>query len=148
MDRKISLQEKLDQEVKRAEQKAEDLKKILEIYPDLEDTGRTRWETNLLISDLAKKDMIDCSFKHSCGCCPDAALLARPYIEINGYTIWTKQIEYYIGEKNEFGYGEIERDNWMDVLRKDGLREEIIDLVVDFFNQNLPSDYSGEEDLY
>jgi hypothetical protein len=142
--------DKLEQELKEKAERTKKLQKLLEIYPDLSDKGATRWQRNLLVSELAIKDMVNVSFRHSCGCCSDASLMAMPYIEIEGLTIYATGVWYGLGEKCSWTYGEIPDEGWEDSMRKHGFRDEIIEKIHAYFKNNEPIEdtsdgYSGPD---
>lgn len=133
--------ERLKNEAKDLEKKAELLEHLLVTYPDLE-RFTDRWHREYFCSKKVNEQATEYESCHSCGCCSDSALLIKPYIIDNTIRIYTNPYCVAVGEK---GYrGDIPHREWEDRLRKAGYRQEIIDGVTKHFkcdNENKDEDF-------
>jgi hypothetical protein len=121
-------------------------KKILEEIPDVE-LGSTQWENEMLFSASINSIATNVEFKHSCGCCSGAPLLARFYIERFGKKIYVKPIEICIGCGNEYGSGEDFKNDWKDIIfKRNKINPELLEKVQKFVDDNPAIDYSDDED--
>lgn len=109
------------------------LEKLKEKYPDLSDTGTTRWSKNLVISNFAKIDMNDVEFSNSCGCC---AVYVRPYLEIDDIRIYANPVNYCIGSRDSYYYGINAGQYWENELHNNEFNQTIIDKTKLFLKQN------------
>jgi len=122
------------------------LKKILEEFPDVE-LGSTRWEDKMLFSASINSIATNVEFKHSCGCCSGAPLLARFYIERFGKKIYVKPIEICVGCGNEYGSGQIFKDNWEDIIfNENKINPELLETVQKFVDENPAIDFSDDDE--
>src|SRR5688572_8878005 len=78
------------------------MERLLKKYPDLKEKrdrwGKIRYSAN--INHLCT----DVHTHHSCGCCDDAVLYARPYLIDEGIYIYSEPEYFCIGEKDPSTY--------------------------------------------
>ena len=137
--------DKIANKQKALDEKSSTLKKIIEKYPDLKDDGATRWRKGLLVSYLATGDMNDVDFCHSCGCCSDSPLYAEPYTTFLGYKIYHPLVQFYIGYKNEYGYGEVEIEWREDFDKLYCFNKTIYNKIEKYFEDNPVGYYEDDE---
>jgi len=133
-----------DDKIKEIERELFELKKVKRLVANAE-IDKDRWgnERFYSVSVNDKADSVD--FHHSCGCCPGAALYARPYLKVEGTKIYTDPRYFTIGYGNEFGFGEDEQDGWEEKMREKNISEEVIKKTREYLDDNKPG-YDDEED--
>jgi hypothetical protein len=121
--------------------------KLFELYPDLSKYNG-RWDSyyqSTLVNQL--RNNFDIEYRTSCGCCADAVIYAMPYVEHKGVKVYTNPAQITIGEKNEYGSGIIEYENWVIKAKEQyKLSDEIIKSISMYLDENLPVNYDDEED--
>jgi hypothetical protein len=60
-----------------------------------------------------------------------------PYKEINNIKIYSDPGHIIIGNKNEYGSGDIEYENWKDNFKD--FDNKIIEIIENHFKENLPN---------
>ena len=115
------------------------------LFPNVE-INRDRWGRERFFScDVnSKADKVE--IHHSCGCCQDAALYARPYIEDSGVTVYSDPPYFTIGYGNEWGYGENESEGWEETMREKNILEEVIKQCRKYLDENKPGAHDDDED--
>jgi len=121
-----------------------ELETSLKLFPDLEE-HRDRWETIRLCTPSINKLTDDVEIRHSCGCCADASLQAWPFKLIQGTYIYSKPTCFFIGQQNDYGYGEIPDPNWQDKLKEADIPQMVIDKIQAYLDNNPPI-YDEDED--
>ena len=142
MDYMEKVKQKRKELTEKLREQREDLdrtEKAIGLYPDIEEHS-DRWGTKRLSSPSVNKDTDKVFIKHNCGCCPDSPLEAWPYKNVEGVRVFSKPAYFMVGEKNQWGFGEIEYPNWQEILRKENIPEKVIIQVQEFFNNNPPED--------
>ena len=134
----------INEKIKEAEQESSRLKRAKELYPNV-NIGKDRWGTERLFSSSVNDKVDKVNIHHSCGCCPDAGLLARPYLIVDGITIYSDPSSFYIGQQNEWGLGEIECELWEEDLRKKNITEEVIQQIRKYLDDNPPVDCDDDD---
>lgn len=129
----------IDDKIKKFEKELSELKRAKDLFLDIE-IERDRWSTERLSSESVNEKADRVYFHHSCGCCADSPLLARPYIKVDGINIYSKPASFYIGHLNEYGYGEIESEGWEDRMRESNISEEAIRKTRQYLDENQPGD--------
>ena len=124
----------VSENIAKIEQEIETLKKVVEKFPDLKEY-KGRWQSYYTSGEALKlADKINVN--HSCGCCPDAALYVKPYLEYLGIKIFCPKPEICIGEGTYSGPDNID-DNWKEILEKEGVTSpKIYELVSDLVEEN------------
>lgn len=132
----LSWIETREKEIKEQNKQIEVLKKIQKLIPDLTYTI-DRWKKFRLHSPTvnAKAESVD--IRHSCGCCGDSPLLARPFIIVEDEQIFTVPESFSVGEKG-YGEGDIPYPGWRTKLMAAGLPENIINQVETYFESHKP----------
>lgn len=136
----MNLQEKIKQEEKEIENK----KKLLERFPDLEE-HRDRWGNIRFISSEINTIADKVFINHNCGCCPDSPLQAWPYKEFFGIKVFSNPTQFFVGQKNQFGIGDIPDQDWEEELRKENISEEAIKEIQKYFNENPERNWTLED---
>jgi len=131
----MNLTEKLVKE----EKELDLIKRIKEKYPLLE-INEDRWNFKRMSTEEVNTIVDDVYIHHSCGCCPDAVLMARPFIKIDGVLIYSDPCSFSIGEKTYDG-GDYPWDNWEDNMRKCNIPESVIEIIKEYFEKNKPDCY-------
>ena len=145
-----NLTENINKEIEKLESQINRLnfvKKLIETYPDLHE--RTdRWNNKYYSSASINSQVDKVTFKHSCGCCADAPLLALFYKDVNGIKIYADPYSITIGESYASGYGDISYHNWKETLRKYNIPVEMDAKVEEYFAKNPPEDYEEDEEEF
>ena len=83
----------------------------------------------------------DYEHRHSCGCCADAALYIRPYIERKvlgkSVRIYSQPETFCVGERAYNGGYHVDSD-WREKLRNADIPEKLIERVGYFLKDNEP----------
>lgn len=112
------------------------LNNILIKYPDTME-AIDRWGVVRLKSKSVNSIVTNCDIKHSCGCCNDSPLKIWPYINTEFGKIFSDPCGIVIGEKDYDG-GDIEQNNWRELLIKENIPNVIIKIAEKYFMDNLP----------
>lgn len=118
------------------------LEKVAKEFPDIREYGGrwSKWLCSKLVNKVA--DQID--FNYSCGCCPDASLYAMPYIEHEGFKIYSDPARIWIGQQVFYG-GDEANENWREELEKHNINAIIYPLIEQYFEENPPGKVVYEE---
>jgi len=136
----------IPQQIEQHKQKAEELRALLEVYPDLNEHS-DRWSRKYLCSKQVNAKATGVFFRHSCGCCSDSPLYAMPYLETeHGSRVYSAPTEFCIGEKNGYGTGERPDDGWEKIMREAGISQTAIDLTSKYLADNPPVDFDDDDD--
>jgi hypothetical protein len=100
--------------------------------------NETRWHSNFITSLATNVEI-----RHSCGCCDDAPIFARPYVVINGIEVYSP-LCFCVGEK-AYG-GEKPYDNWKKELIDAKIQQCILDKLEAFFETNRLDESEYAED--
>ena len=90
------------------------------------------------------------SICHSCGCCENAVLYARPYTSFKGYPIFSDPPTFAVGEGTTSG-PDISYDSWKKKLRENNISECILEKIVEHFKgeaDDWDEDYFDNGDLF
>lgn len=112
------------------------IKKLQEKYPDLS-CSIDRWDNLRLTSSEVNNKATHVDFRHSCGCCDDAPLLAMPYVvEAGGRQVFSNPERFFVGEKNPYHYGrDKEEIGWEKELLNAQIPQTIIDKIRAYFDE-------------
>ena len=146
----MNLEEKLDQQINELEKEIEYLKKVKQLlakFPDLKE--RTdRWGNKYYSSSQINEQVDNVYFKHSCGCCPDAPLLAFFYKEIDGVKIYADPYSICVGEQNPNGFGDFPNKNWRETLAEYRIPKSMEEKVEAYFREHPPENFDDDEDEF
>jgi len=135
------LDSKLD-EVTNLQQEILLYQQLKEQFPDLS-YSIDRWRHFRLHSKCVDEIATDVDISHSCGCCNDSSLFARPYILVGGAKIFCCET-FTIGEKAYNG-GDHPLPGWRTKLLNAKLSQEIIDIIEKYFEAHRPSECEDED---
>lgn len=86
---------------------------------------------------------------HTCGCCPDAGLIVRPYIRFYDgdyyVNVFSDPPSFDIGQQVEFGEGDEPYEGWEQRLKDHDIPDKVIEEVKAYFKENPPRNYVLEE---
>ena len=142
-----TLKEKLEDRISKSKEEIkqnEKVIKLINIYPDLR-IYSNRWNKEYFCSKLVNKIVTDVEFVNACGCCADAPLYAKFYVEIDGIKIYTEPVEVCVGEGSYGGSGYINTETWKDKLEELNINKNVFDKVEKYLEDNKFEPY---EDLY
>lgn len=117
---------------------------ILSQFPDAQ-IEVDRWGTERIASPSAAQRCADVDLSHSCGCCSDAALYARPYLTVAGRKVLSSPSNVCVGERSGSG-GEIPFEGWEERIRAAGFSEAIREKVAAYFEANPVQPYDDNKD--
>lgn len=120
---------KLEEDKARANKELEEIKTLLEIYPDLQ-VYTTRSKRNLYYSSLVNTQATNYEKSYSCGCCPDSEVRVSPYLETSLGRVYSDPPTFTIGE---LSYFDRPFSGWDERLRAKSIPEPIIDRLTAFF---------------
>jgi hypothetical protein len=121
------------------------IKELIKQFPDLT-RYRDRWEHIYYGSATVNSIATEYEMEHSCGCCSEAALIIRPYIELNDnqliynknsikQRIYSKPAEFFIGNKNPFSDLKYKpKEDWKDWMLKESIHPKVIEAVERIFS--------------
>lgn len=137
-------EDKLLKEISERQEKLDILKALKDKFPSLEkDTDRWGHERYYAKEINSETDQI--CIHHSCGCCPDAGLLARPYKNIMGVAIYSDPPRFNVGQ-GLYGGGDQPDDGWEKVMREALIPECLIEQVEKYFKDHDPAQYEEDEE--
>ncbi|WCF11697.1 hypothetical protein NDS46_30585 (plasmid) [Paenibacillus thiaminolyticus] len=117
--------------------------KVNEIFEDLAER-RDRWGTIYYSTPEVNKQVNEVEFRHSCGCCSNASLLAYFYKIFHGVKIYSEPYSICIGEKYTLGWGDIANSQWKEELRKHGIPEILDEKIEEYFGSHAPRPYEKD----
>lgn len=107
------------------------LKKLIELYPDLQKyTGR--WNKVAYYSKTVNGLVNEMDRRFNCGCCLDSPLEIWPYIESEHGRVYSDPPSFTVGERTD--YGAISNSRWESQMRKAGISEVILTGVQGYFD--------------
>ena len=121
---------KLEEDKARANKELEEIKALLEVYPDLQ-IYITRSARKLYYSSTVNTKVTDYEKSYSCGCCPDSEVRVSPYLETSLGRVYSDPPVTPIGEL--YGYSDRPFTDWEERLRLNSIPESIIDRLTAFF---------------
>ncbi len=102
-------------------------------YPDLEHK-KEGWKDYLVSSNInAEAEKFEMST--SCGCCPDAGIIIRPYKEIKGLKVYAKGSPIFVGEESKITV-DIFDDWWENTLIKNNISKKVIEDFRKYVDEN------------
>jgi hypothetical protein len=137
---------KKENEIVECRQKLSKLKAARIKFPKLR-LGWDRWKNEYFYTPEVNAIADKVDFHYNCGCCADSPLLASCYTESSGMKIYGDPYEICIGEKNQFGSGDIPGLKWEPYVREKGFGDIIIEKMKEYFQQNPQEDHSDDDDL-
>jgi len=134
----------IEKEITEKQHSLKQLKSMLESYPDLEvHTGR--WNKKVYSSRSVNSLVNNYDTRHNCGCCSDSPLEVWPYLETEYGKIYSSPAMFFVGQKNEYRYGDLSDPGWEDKLRKENIPEELIERMSSLFSDE---DYEEDDEEY
>jgi hypothetical protein len=121
------------------------LEKIAQLYPDLK-MNMNRWNRVRWYSKTVNSYVDKCEIGHSCGCCPDSSVEVWPYVEIDGFKVYSDPCKISVGEDSSFG--DRPDKNWQAQFSKYGISQVIIDKVKEHFKTEKEEAEKRLEDYY
>lgn len=100
-------QEVVNQEIQECREKIIEKTKLLHLterFPDL-NYHTDRWGKKYLVSKIAANEVNQVQTNAMCGCCPDASISAKRFIEIDGFRIYALPLDFIIGHYDYDGSG-------------------------------------------
>jgi len=143
-----TLKEKLEDRISKSKEEIEQNEKIIKlisIYPDLR-IYSNRWNKEYFSSKLVNKIVTDVEFANACGCCADAPLYAKFYVEIDGIKIYAEPVEVYIGEGSYGGSGYVNIELWENRLDALNINKNVFEKVEKYLEDNKFELYEDLED--
>lgn len=148
MDISKSLQKRIDELQELIDSSKRELKNLRVIYtyfPDLQ-INMDRWSTRRFYSAKVNSSATNVDIHRSCGCCSDASIVVRPFLESQGYKIYSDPPAFYIG--NDSYYGCLLDSNWEDILRDKNISEIVFEKIREYKEKNSWTDDDNEDDDY
>ena len=140
----------ISQTIQERENQLKAIKAALARFPDLVET-RDRWGHTFFFAPSAAAFTTQCETGRTCGCCPDASLRARPFLELEGLQIYAASPEQFIvGEYTEWG-ASYTSTSYAEQMRKAGIPQLIIDKATAYLDARIQeakesaSEESGED---
>jgi len=115
-------------------------------FPDLRHE-RDRWGTIRYKSASINSQCNDYEWRRTCGCCPDAGILAMPYVETALGRIYSDPFHMEVGEGRSYDYVR-EHHGWQERYRKAGISEDLIQRIKDHLNSEIAQSREEEDDEY
>lgn len=133
---------------KQAEESASELAKIERLkaeFPDL-DTYTDRWKNVRYMSVMANPMVNNVDIRRSCGCCPDAGVIAMPYVEFEGMRVYSNPHYLFVGAQDAY-YGGVNADrDWKKQYEKAGISHHAIAEIKRYLAASAPSEDPYEDD--
>lgn len=111
-------------------------KKLNKKYPDIA-IYNGRWGIKRYISKSVVPLCDEVHLHHSCGCCDDAPLIARPYIEDTelDVLIYGDPTDNYVGEQDPYFYKDRPDYGWEKYMRDKGYGDKVIEIIQEHFDE-------------
>jgi len=107
---------------------AERLKKLAEMYPDIQ-RHVGRWNKVAYSSKSVNSKVERFDIRHNCGCCNDSPLEVWPYLETPVGKVYSDPSMFVVGERDPWSYGDRPKPGWKNELRTAGIPEDIIGAI-------------------
>jgi len=107
---------------------------LIERFPTL-NMATDRWNRSHLYTDEVNTICDKVWIGRSCGCCEDADLVARPYVEIEGEKIYGNPGRYTLG--TTFYEKITPTDKWRENMRTSGIPHVVIEQVEEWLAKNV-----------
>lgn len=140
---------KLSKEAAALLREQEQLKKLVEAYPDLQKyVGR--WNKVAYYSKSVNGKVTEADVRHNCGCCRDSPLEVWPFLKTEHGNIYSDPPCFTVGEQHWIA-GDKPYPGWKQKMRDAGINEAIIELVQRRFDRDremrkeLAEDEEGDE---
>jgi len=133
----------LKEKIKELDVELKSLKKIQKKF-SLVQINYDRWDNARMYTEEANKLADQVDIHHSCGCCSDAALIARPYLMIGDLKLYSDPCSFMIGEGSYHG-GDIPFSKWKEKMREKNISEDVIDQIQKYFDEH-PDEYEEDEE--
>lgn len=116
------------EELRTEAEKYDRLLKLQKEFPDLR-VDVDRWKNVRYMSASVNGKCNQFEWRRTCGCCPDAGLLAMPYVETTLGKIYSNPVSpREIGEGDEYSWV-VEHNGWEESYRKVGISENLIQQI-------------------
>lgn len=112
-------------EIARVQEEAARLTALVEIYPDLR-KSMNRWSRTFYSSQAVNATATDYEIGYSCGCCSDAAMYVRFYVQTCHGKVFAEPFQKCIGELDGEYYDSPSND-WEECVRAMQVPERLID---------------------
>lgn len=142
----------LEKQKNEVEEKIRIVTWLRQSFPDL-DYEIDRWKNLRYTSASVLSKAEKVAIRHSCGCCSDSPLLARPYVEVRVPTdpedmqpikVYSSPSSFMIGERAYIG--ECPMPGWRSNLLEKGVNEAVINQIELYFEANKPKACDEAED--
>lgn len=120
--------EKLQKEAAGARAELGRIARLRREFPDLE-TDTDRWGHIRYMARSANSRVDQVLFHRNCGCCADTPLHARPYLEFEGFKIYSNPCNVMVGSHSEWGDGFKENDHWRAAYEEAGVNPAVIESI-------------------
>ncbi len=146
----IEIEDYVKEELNSLKIKIENLNNIFKLKEKFKDLkiNKTQGKDGILFTKFVNNLVDKVDIYSTCSCCADASILARPYVDIDGLSIYTEEIEFYIGRKNDCGTGIIRLDAWENNLKQHNISDKCISIIREYLDKNLPVDEEEDEEPY
>lgn len=118
----------LQKEIENKQVELDNLKKLLELYPDLK-KHVSRWGYVKYCSKSVNSICDNYDLGYNCGCCEDSPLELWLYKETEYGKVYSDPTGIMIGEKNPYYMCDAPYDGWKEKLREYNISEDIINKV-------------------
>lgn len=132
----------LDEQIKKKEKELNKLKTLREKFSSIK-INNDRWDNKRHYTKEANELVTDVDIHKSCGCCSEAVVMARPYLEIGDMKIHSDPCYFNIGA-GTYSFGDEPWEGWDNKMREHKIPESIIQKVQEYFDKNYFPE--GEED--
>jgi hypothetical protein len=102
---------------------------------------RDRWSNIRYYSPKINKIADNVEIHHTCGCCSDAPLIARPYVVVNGINLYSDPPKFGIGE-GLYGGGDRPDSHWQEQFKD--FNPIITEIIQKYFDDNKPVEDDDE----
>ena len=121
--------------IEKLEKELAQVKKVKETFPNVK-INRDIWNTERYYSEQVNNKTVEVYIHRSCGCCPDAALYARPYLKIGGTDIYSDPPSFTIGFGECCGNGVEEKEGWEDEMKEKNISKGVIEQCRKYLEEN------------
>ncbi len=124
--------EQIQSQIKELESKADKLKKLTELYPDLQ-KHQNRWKTVRYYSKSVNDKVDKVEIRHNCGCCSDSPVEVWPYLETEFGPVYSDPPSFNPGERDSYSYCDRSYPGWEDRLIAANISKTVIQRVQTHF---------------
>lgn len=134
---------RLEADIKKAQAELAKIARLREEFPDLE-IEVSRGGTVRYLAESANARVFQVELHNTCGCCPEAGVVARPFLEFGGSRIYSNPSNLLVGHRTWDDFI-VARDGWRKQYETAGISHHAVAKIKKILEESRPR-YDEEGD--